>query len=219
MRPDPRQQRPYGAGWIVRLRPSNWDGQKGELHSGSDGVEDYAAFLAARGDQLWLIDPGNGIVHRGCLIPPDLLYDVPRDVWIRPEADGTIILGMTDVAQTRSGKVLHILFKKVGRRIEAGQSAATIESAKWAGPFPTPVAGTVTATNEDAFAADILDREPRPVRARLDQSASSRTPGTRRRAGLVTGIDAIGALRARIEELGSVLLPLRRLRGSRGVAR
>jgi glycine cleavage system H protein len=40
---------PYGAGWIVRLRPSNWDGQKGELASGSGGVEAYAAFLAAEG--------------------------------------------------------------------------------------------------------------------------------------------------------------------------
>jgi glycine cleavage system H protein len=40
---------PYGAGWIVRLRPSNWDGQKGELASGPGGVEAYAAFLAAEG--------------------------------------------------------------------------------------------------------------------------------------------------------------------------
>jgi glycine cleavage system H protein len=40
---------PYGAGWIVRLRPSNWDGQKGELANGPGGIEAYAAFLAAEG--------------------------------------------------------------------------------------------------------------------------------------------------------------------------
>jgi glycine cleavage system H protein len=40
---------PYGAGWIVRIRPSNWDGQKGELASGPAGVDAYAAFLAAEG--------------------------------------------------------------------------------------------------------------------------------------------------------------------------
>jgi glycine cleavage system H protein len=79
-------------------------------------------------------------VYRGCDIPPDLLYDVDRDVWVRPMPDGTITLGMTDAAQTRSGKVLHIHFKKPGRHLDAGQSTATIESAKWAGPFPTPVA-------------------------------------------------------------------------------
>jgi glycine cleavage system H protein len=40
---------PYGAGWIVRIRPSNWEGQKGELASGPAGVEAYVAFLAAEG--------------------------------------------------------------------------------------------------------------------------------------------------------------------------
>ena len=40
---------PYGAGWIIRLRPSNWEGQKGELASGPAGIEAYAAFLAAEG--------------------------------------------------------------------------------------------------------------------------------------------------------------------------
>src|SRR3990172_9800345 len=100
--------------------------------------------------------------YRGCDLPPDLLYDVTRDVWIRPMPDGSITLGMTDAAQTRSGKVLHIVFKKPGRHLDAGQSAATIESAKWAGPFPTPVAGTVVETNEATFAADVLiaNRDP-----------------------------------------------------------
>ncbi len=40
---------PYGAGWIVRIRPSAWDAQKGELASGPDGIAAYEAFLAAEG--------------------------------------------------------------------------------------------------------------------------------------------------------------------------
>jgi glycine cleavage system H protein len=40
---------PYGAGWIVRLRPSAWEAQRAELASGPDGVEAYAAFLAQEG--------------------------------------------------------------------------------------------------------------------------------------------------------------------------
>jgi glycine cleavage system H protein len=139
--------------------------------------------------------------YRGCDIPPDLLYDVPRDVWIRPMPDGSITLGMTDAAQTRSGKVLHILFKKPGRHLDAGQSTATIESAKWAGPFPTPVAGTVVETNEATFAADILIANRDPYGAgwisRLEPDAWP-VP----EAGLVTGKEAIARYQARIDELG-----------------
>ncbi len=148
-----------------------------------------------------MIDPGGAPVYRGCEIPPDLWYDVPRDVWLRPDANGTVTLGMTDPAQTRAGKVLHILFKKVGRRIEAGQSAATIETAKWAGPFPTPVGGTVVATNAEAFAADILvaNRDPYGLGwlVRLDLDAWEPEA-----SGLITGAPAVERYEQRIEELG-----------------
>lgn len=140
-------------------------------------------------------------VHRGCDVRPDLYYDVPRDVWLRPMDDGTLTLGMTDPAQTRAGKVLHILFKKVGRHLEEGQSAATIESAKWAGPFPTPVAGTVVETNEASFRNDILiaNRDPYGEGWVVRIEPDAWDPGA---AGLVTGPDAIARYEARIDELG-----------------
>ena len=139
--------------------------------------------------------------YRGCAIPPDLLYDVVRDVWVQPRPDGVLTLGMTDAAQTRSGKVLHILFKKAGRHVDAGQSTATIESAKWAGPFPTPIAGTIIETNEAAFAADVLvaNRDPYGAgwitRLRPDVWPAPEV-------GLVTGEEAIARYEARIDELG-----------------
>jgi glycine cleavage system H protein len=145
--------------------------------------------LAAR-DDVW----------RGCEIPPDLLYDIERDVWVRPAPDRTLTMGMTDPAQSRAGKFLHIQFKKVGRHLEAGQSAATIETAKWAGPFPSPVAGTIVETNEGAYQADILiaNRDPYGagwiVRIEPDEPAAV--------AGLVSGPDALAGYRARIDLLG-----------------
>lgn len=144
---------------------------------------------------------GDAPVFQGCEIPPDLWYDVPRDVWLRPEDDGTIVLGMTDPAQTRSGKVLHIQFKKVGRHIEAGQSAATIESAKWVGPFPTPVAGTVVAVNDEGFEADILiaNRDPYGLGWMVRLEPDAWQPES---AGLVTGPLAVEHYEARIVELG-----------------
>ena len=139
--------------------------------------------------------------YRGCDIPPDLLYDVMRDVWVRPMADGSITLGMTDAAQTRAGKVLHILFKKPGRHLDAGQSTATIESAKWAGPFPTPVAGTVVETNEATFAADILIANRDPYGAGwISRLMPDTWPAPE--AGLVTGGAAFAQYHARLDELG-----------------
>ncbi len=150
---------------------------------------------------MQLIGLGDSPVFDGCEIPVDLWYDVPRDVWLRPEDDGSVVLGLTDPAQTRAGKVLHILFKKVGKHLDAGQSVATIESAKWAGPFPTPLAGTVLATNTEAFAADILvaNRDPYGLGWLVRLEPDAWEPET---AGLLTGDDATERYRARIEELG-----------------
>jgi glycine cleavage system H protein len=101
-------------------------------------------------------------VYRGCEFPEGLFYDVERDVWVRRDEDGCVTLGMTDPAQAQCGKFVHLRFKAVGRTLQRGQSAATIESAKWVGPFPTPLTGEIVATNEAAFKQDILlaNRDP-----------------------------------------------------------
>jgi glycine cleavage system H protein len=101
-------------------------------------------------------------IYRGCEFPEGLAYDVERDVWVRREEDGCVTLGMTDPAQAQCGKFVHVRFKAVGRTLQRGQSAVTIESAKWVGPFPTPLTGEIVATNEAAFKQDILlaNRDP-----------------------------------------------------------
>ena len=40
---------PYGAGWVARLRPSDWDGEVGDLASGSEGVAADRRLLDAEG--------------------------------------------------------------------------------------------------------------------------------------------------------------------------
>ncbi len=101
-------------------------------------------------------------VHRGCAIPEEYLFDVELNTWIRLEEDGSALLGMTDMAQTMCGKIVSISFKPVGRSFARGKTLAVIESAKWVGPFRTPLSGQVAATNEAAFAADglIANRDP-----------------------------------------------------------
>lgn len=140
-----------------------------------------------------------GSVHRGCEIPDDLLYAVDRDVWARLEGDGTATLGMTDLAQTSCGKIVHVRFKAVGRRLARWDSAATIESAKWVGSFPTPFSGEIVATNADGFARDILvaNKDPyglgwlvkvRP--SRLEEERVDLVAGDGARTAYVRRIDA-----------------------------
>ena len=95
------------------------------------------------------------MIYYACDIPEDLTYDVERDVWIRFDGD-IATLGMTDVAQTRCGKIADISFRDIGKKVSQGKALATIESAKWVGPFPAPFSCEIVETNQDSFARDIL---------------------------------------------------------------
>lgn len=140
-------------------------------------------------------------VYRGCDVPPDLHYDVEGDLWVRPEGD-LARLGLTDVAQTRMGKMVSIRFKRVGRAVKAGGSVATVESAKWVGPVHTPFACDVVATNEAAYEADILIANRDPYGAAWVVLVRPHDPHEVT-VGLVTGEEAIERYRARIDELGA----------------
>lgn len=139
------------------------------------------------------------MIYYACDIPEDLTYDVERDVWIRFDGD-IATLGMTDVAQTRCGKIAAISFRDVGKKIIQGKALATIESAKWVGPFPAPFSCEIIETNHDSFARDILITNKEPyttgwlVRVRpLNLEAE--------RGHLVTGGEALEKYKARIQDL------------------
>ncbi|PSR34218.1 MAG: glycine cleavage system protein H [Sulfobacillus benefaciens] len=85
----------------------------------------------------------------GCNLPDDLYYWVEKHVWAKPEADGTVLVGMTDVAQSLAGKIVVVSLRSLNKTLARGKSAGTLESGKWVGSIPTPVAGTVIAINED----------------------------------------------------------------------
>ena len=98
---------------------------------------------------------------KNCLLPDELLYHVDFNVWIHKNDDGTINLGMTDIAQSLAGNIIHCRPKKVGRSVKAGKSVATVESGKWVGPVKTPFAGEIIAANSDVESdASILNKSP-----------------------------------------------------------
>ncbi len=92
-------------------------------------------------------------VVRGCNLPDDLLYDVENHIWYKEQGDGTVKLGMTQVATALAGQLVAYTPKKIGRKVEAGKSCATVESGKWVGPAKTAAAGEI-ATINDAVVAD-----------------------------------------------------------------
>ncbi|RMF29311.1 MAG: glycine cleavage system protein H [Chloroflexi bacterium] len=83
-----------------------------------------------------------------CHIPEDLYYWPEKHVWARPEEDGTVTIGITDVAQHLAKGIINVTPKKVGRKLKRGRSAGTLESGKWVGPVTTPVTGEIVAVNE-----------------------------------------------------------------------
>ena len=139
------------------------------------------------------------MIYYACDIPEDLYYDIERDVWIR-FVDDIAVLGMTDVAQTRCGKIAAISFRDIGKKVAQGKTLATVESAKWVGPFPAPFSCEIVEVNEEGFAKNILlaNKEPytdgwlvkvRPIDLENE------------RGHLVTGNEAIERYKERINEL------------------
>ncbi|MEW5938474.1 MAG: glycine cleavage system protein GcvH [Chloroflexota bacterium] len=85
---------------------------------------------------------------RGCNIPEDRYYWVEKHAWARLEADGNVTIGITDVAQNLAKGIVNVTPKEVGRTVQKGKSAGTLESGKWVGPVTSPVTGEIVAVNE-----------------------------------------------------------------------
>jgi glycine cleavage system H protein len=139
------------------------------------------------------------MIYFACDIPEDLYYDVERDVWIRFEGE-IAVLGMTDVAQTRCGKIAAISFRDVGKKVLQGKTLATIESAKWVGPFPAPFSCEIVETNENGFAEDVLLANKEPYTTGWLVKVKP-TNLENERGHLVTGDEAIENYKERIKEL------------------
>lgn len=98
---------------------------------------------------------------RGFDLPDDLHYLVDKHVWARRMDDGSVRIGLTDVAQHLAKKVIVVRPKGVGKTLARAQSAGTVESGKWVGPVPAPVAGEVVAVNDELVATpSLLNEDP-----------------------------------------------------------
>ena len=105
--------------------------------------------------------------------PPELRYTESHE-WVRTQADGSVLVGITDFAQDALGDLVFIDLPAVGKSFTAGQVIAVVESVKAASDIYAPVNGTVTAVNDtvkdapekvnrDAFGAWLFQMQPQDI--------------------------------------------------------
>jgi glycine cleavage system H protein len=79
-------------------------------------------------------------------IPANLRYAKSHE-WLRPEADGTVTVGISDYAQASLGDITYVQLPKAGAVLKAGETFGVVESVKAASDLYAPVAGTVIEVN------------------------------------------------------------------------
>ncbi len=93
-------------------------------------------------------------------IPADLRYAKSHE-WLRPAADGTALVGITDYAQSSLGDITFVQLPKIGATLAAGATFGVVESVKAASDLYAPVACTVLEVNGDLDSApETVNREP-----------------------------------------------------------
>jgi len=79
---------------------------------------------------------------------PELRYTQTHE-WVRVEDDGTLVVGITDHAQSQLGELVFADLPDVGVRVNASDEVCVIESVKAASDVYSPVSGKIIAINED----------------------------------------------------------------------
>jgi glycine cleavage system H protein len=79
-------------------------------------------------------------------IPKELRYSKTHE-WAKNE-NGKVRVGISDHAQHEITDVVHVELPPVGRKVEAGQPCAVVESVKSAFDIYAPVSGTVVEVND-----------------------------------------------------------------------
>jgi glycine cleavage system H protein len=91
---------------------------------------------------------------------PDDYYYTKDHEWIKVEGDEGRV-GITDFAQNHLGDIIYVELPQVGIALTEHQTIGVVESVKSVSDIYSPVAGEVTAVNEElSQAADIINKDP-----------------------------------------------------------
>ena len=93
-------------------------------------------------------------------IPKDLKYAKSHE-WAKKQADGTVVIGISDHAQSALGDLVFVEVPKAGRKVAAGEACAVVESVKAASDVYAPISGEVVESNPAlANAPETLNQDP-----------------------------------------------------------
>jgi glycine cleavage system H protein len=67
--------------------------------------------------------------------------------WAKLLPDGSVLVGISDYAQSSLGDITYVQVPKVGAALKAGETLGVVESVKAASDLYAPVSGTVTEVN------------------------------------------------------------------------
>ena len=79
-------------------------------------------------------------------LPENLKYAMSHE-WACVEDDNIVRVGITDFAQEQLGDLVYIELPELGRKIEAHEQCAVVESVKTASDLFSPVHGEIVAIN------------------------------------------------------------------------
>jgi len=92
---------------------------------------------------------------------PDGLYYTKEHEWIRVDQDGMVTIGITDHAQDALTDIVYIELPEVGFTCDDMGEFAVVESVKSASPIFAPLAGEITAVNEELDdVPELMNQEP-----------------------------------------------------------
>jgi glycine cleavage system H protein len=80
--------------------------------------------------------------------PQDLHYTAEHE-WVREQGEGVVRVGITAFAQDALGDVVYVSLPSVGDSLSAGDSCGEVESTKSVSDLYAPLAGEITAVNDE----------------------------------------------------------------------
>lgn len=100
----------------------------------------------------------------------------PEHEWLQLEADGNVVLGITEYAQEQLGDIVFVELPVIGAHLDNGNNLVVIESVKAVGEVKLPVGGTVVGVNERlANEPELVNNAPLAdgwlLRIKLDDAA------------------------------------------------
>ncbi len=91
---------------------------------------------------------------------PESYFYTKSHEWISNEG-ASVVVGITDYAQTELGDVVYADLPKVGAKITKGSSMFTVESVKAVSDIYAPVDGEITAVNEELKnSPELINQDP-----------------------------------------------------------